>query len=83
MPTIYKENMKVCMSDLRVFGFCFLYKLFFLYKHSRKPVGKGFISVLSPNQLLIGIFYLNLHKISCTRQTESKLSFVLVCIIFA
>ncbi len=77
MPTIYKENMKVCMSDLRVFGFCFL------YKHSRKPVGKGFISVFSPNQLLIGIFYLNLHKISCTRQTESKLSFVLVCIIFA
>ena len=30
VPVIYKENMKVCMSDLRVFGFCFLYKLLFL-----------------------------------------------------
>jgi len=32
VPVIYKENMKVCMSDLRVFvfvsctNFCFLYK---------------------------------------------------------
>ncbi|AEA21973.1 hypothetical protein HMPREF9137_1455 [Prevotella denticola F0289] len=30
VPVIYKENMKVCMSDLRVFAFCFLYKLLFL-----------------------------------------------------